>query len=167
VLLPVGSCHLARKHWTSNLHFHGQLYSLTDRCNSVTPQVVDACSLKPGLTKRALISGSTAERLADVFEVLANDTRLRMLHALAIGGELSVSALADTVGMKTAAVSNQLQKLSLRSIVKSRRNGNTIYYRILDPCVLKLLDRGLCLTEDAAEGSLHESVRSALFTSVR
>ena len=74
---------------------------------------VDACSPKPNLTKRVLISGSTAEQLADVFEVLANDTRLRMLHALAIGGELSVSALADTVGMKTAAVSNQLQKLSL------------------------------------------------------
>ncbi len=128
---------------------------------------MDACSPKPNFTKRALISGPSAEQLADVFEVLANDTRLRMLHALAIRGELSVSALADTVGMKTAAVSNQLQKLSLRGIVKSRRDGNTIYYRILDPCVLELLDRGLCLTEDAAEGSPHESDRSALLTSAR
>ena len=114
-----------------------------------------------------LISAPTAERLADLFEVLANDTRLRMLHALAIRGELSVSALADTVGMKTAAVSNQLQKLSLRGIAKSRRDGNTIYYRILDPCVLELLDRGLCLTEDAVVGSPHESDRSALLTSAR
>ena len=128
---------------------------------------MDRCSPKPKLTKRDLISGSTAERLADLFEVLANDTRLRMLHALAIGGELSVSALADTVGMKTAAVSNQLQKLSLRGIVKSRRNGNTIFYRILDPCVLELLDRGLCLTEDAAEASQHESDRSTLLASAR
>lgn len=128
---------------------------------------MDPCSPKPKLTKRDLISGPTAERLADVFEVLANDTRLRMLHALAICGELSVSTLADTVGMKTAAVSNQLQKLGLRGIVKSRRDGNTIYYRILDPCVLELLDRGLCLTEDAAEGSPHESDRSALLTSAR
>jgi len=128
---------------------------------------VDTCSPKPNLTKRALISGSTAERLAEVFEVLANDTRLRMLHALTIRGELSVSALAETVGMKTAAVSNQLQKLSLRGIVKSRRDGNTIFYRILDPCVLELLDRGLCLTEDAAEGSPHESDRAALITSAR
>jgi DNA-binding transcriptional ArsR family regulator len=128
---------------------------------------VDACSPKPNLTQRALISGSVAEQLAEVFKVLANDTRLRILHALALRGELSVSALAETVGMKTAAVSNQLQQLSLRRILKSRRDGNTIYYRILDPCVLELLDRGLCLTEDANEGSPHESNRSTLLTSAR
>jgi DNA-binding transcriptional ArsR family regulator len=128
---------------------------------------VDACSPKPNLTQRALISGSVAEQLAEVFKVLANDTRLRILHALALRGELSVSALAETVGMKTAAVSNQLQQLSLRRILKSRRDGNTIYYRILDPCVLELLDRGLCLTEDANEGSPHASNRSTLLTSAR
>jgi DNA-binding transcriptional ArsR family regulator len=114
-----------------------------------------------------LISGPVAEQLAEVFKVLANDTRLRMLHALAIQGELSVSALAETVGMKTAAVSNQLQQLAPRGIVKSRRDGNTIFYRILDPCVLELLDRGLCLTEDANKGSLHEPHRTALLTSAR
>lgn len=128
---------------------------------------VDACPRKPDLTQRLLISGPVAEQLAEVFKVLANDTRLRMLHALAIRGELSVSALADTVGMNTAAVSNQLQRLSLRGIVKSRRDGNTIFYRILDPCVLELLDRGLCLTEDANEGLPDESDRSALLTSAR
>jgi DNA-binding transcriptional ArsR family regulator len=128
---------------------------------------VDACSPKPDLTQRLLISGPVAEQLAEVFKVLANDTRLRMLHALALHGELSVSALAETVGMKTAAVSNQLQQLSLRRILKSRRDGNTIFYRILDPCVLELLDRGLCLTEDVNECSPHESDRSALLTSAR
>jgi len=128
---------------------------------------VDVCSPKPSLTKRKLISGPVAGRLAEVFKVLANDTRLRMLHALALRGELSVSTLAETVGMKAAAVSNQLQQLSLRAIVKSRRDGNTIYYRILDPCVLELLDRGLCLTEDATKGSPHESNRSALLASAR
>jgi DNA-binding transcriptional ArsR family regulator len=128
---------------------------------------VDACSPKPDLAQRALISCLVAEQLAEVFKVLANDTRLRMLHALVLRGELSVSALAETVGMKTAGVSNQLQQLSLRRIVKSRRDGNTIYYRILDPCVLELLDRGLCLTEDANERSPHESNRSTLLTSAR
>jgi DNA-binding transcriptional ArsR family regulator len=128
---------------------------------------VDTCSPKPILTERKLISGPVAEQLAEVFKVLANDTRLRMLHALVIGGELSVSTLAETVGMKAAAVSNQLQQLSLRGIVKSRRDRNTIYYRIFDPCVLELLDRGLCLTEDATQGSPHGSNGSALLTSSR
>lgn len=52
--------------------------------------------------------------------------------------------------MKTQAVSNQLQRLAGRGILASRREGNSIHYRIIDPCVLDLLDRGLCLTEDAS-----------------
>ena len=109
------------------------------------------CVPKPTLAKRMLIAPELAGELAGVFKMLANDTRLRLLHAIARSGELSVSALADEVGMKTAAVSNQLQRLSDRGIVGTRREGNSIFYRMVDPCVLELLDRGLCLTEDARE----------------
>ncbi len=83
-----------------------------------------------------------------VFKVLANDTRLRLLHALSREGELCVTDLATAVGMKTQAVSNQLQRLNSQRIVAARREGNQIYYRVLDPCVTALLDRGLCLVED-------------------
>ena len=92
---------------------------------------------------------NAAGELAAIFKVLANETRLRMLHAIARSGELSVSALAETVGMKPQAVSNQLQRLADRGILGSRREGTSIYYRIVDPCVTDLLDRGLCLAEDA------------------
>lgn len=109
------------------------------------------CPPKPALTKRELIAQELAGELAEVFKILANDTRLRLLHAMARHGELSVSALAQKVGMKMAAVSNQLQRLGDRSIVGSRRDGNSIFYRMVDPCVLELLDKGLCLTEDARE----------------
>lgn len=84
-----------------------------------------------------------------VFKVLANDTRLRLLHALARNGELCVSELATLVDMGQTAVSNQLQRLNGRGILESRRAGNQIFYRIVDPCVIALLDQGLCLTEDA------------------
>ena len=83
--------------------------------------------------------------------MLANDTRLRLLHALARAGELCVMDLSEAVGMKLQAVSNQLQRLTNRGILGSRRNGNSIYYRIIDPCVTTLLDQGLCLVEDAKE----------------
>ncbi len=83
-----------------------------------------------------------------VFKVLANDTRLRLLHALSREGEFCVTDLAAAVGMKTQAVSNQLQRLNDQGIVASRREGNQMYYRVLDPCVTALLDRGLCLVED-------------------
>jgi DNA-binding transcriptional ArsR family regulator len=89
--------------------------------------------------------------LEGLFKVLANDTRLRLLHALVRAGEMRVNDLAEAVGLAPQAVSNQLQRLADRSIVDSRREGNSIYYRIVDPCVTDLLDRGLCLLEDAPD----------------
>lgn len=106
------------------------------------------CARKPALQARPLLSDPQASGLADLFEVLANDTRLRLLHALVRAGELCVSDLAKTLGMTPQAVSNQLRRLADRRIVNSRRTGTTIYYRIVDPCVPVLLDRGLCLLED-------------------
>jgi DNA-binding transcriptional ArsR family regulator len=85
----------------------------------------------------------------DLFKVLANDTRLRLLHSLARAGELCVSDLAEAIGMKPQAVSNQLQRLADRGILGSRRQGTSIHYRIVDPCVTSLLDLGLCLAEDS------------------
>jgi DNA-binding transcriptional ArsR family regulator len=88
-------------------------------------------------------------RLVGLFKVFSNETRLRLLHALIRAGELRVTDLAEAVGMKPQAVSNQLQRLADRGIVESRRDGNSMLYRISDPCVPALLDQGLCLLEDA------------------
>ncbi len=109
------------------------------------------CSPKPLLQDRPLISFEQANELMSLFKILANDTRLRLLHALARESEMSVMDLANAVTMKPQAVSNQLQRLVDRRILGSKRNGNNVYYRIIDPCVTDLLDRGLCLIEDAAE----------------
>ena len=95
------------------------------------------------------MDGEAAARLANLFGVLASDTRLRLLHALEREGELSPTALANTVGMKLQAVSNQLQLLAARGIVSSRRDGASVLYRLDDPCIAALLDRGWCLAEDA------------------
>jgi len=107
------------------------------------------CAPKPAIRDRPLITASQASGLMGVFKVLANDTRLRLLHALVRAGELPVGELAATVNMKPQAVSNQLQRLTDRGILESRRAGNNIFYRIVDPCVITLLDQGLCLAEDA------------------
>ena len=86
-----------------------------------------------------------------LFKVFSNDTRLRLLHALVREEELCVGDLAEAVGMKPQAVSNQLQRLVDRGIVGSRRNGINMNYRIIDPCVAVLLERGLCLIECCPE----------------
>ena len=101
---------------------------------------------QPRLEERPLLAPVEAGRLAGTFKVLANDHRLRLLHALARAGELCVTDLADAVGMRPQAVSNQLQRLVDRQILAARRDGNWVYYRIADPCVLHLLDLGMCLT---------------------
>lgn len=103
---------------------------------------------KSPLRKRPLITVEQAEELIGLFQVLANATRLRLLHALERGSELSVTELADTIGMRPQGVSNQLQRLRDRGILTSRREGNRIFYRVADPCVTSLLDLGLCLAEE-------------------
>ncbi len=106
------------------------------------------CRPKADLEDRPLLSSDDAGRLEDLFKLLANDTRLRLLHALAKHGEIAVGDLAEAVGMKPQAISNQLQRLQTAGIVGSRRDGNNIRYRVVDRCVLVLMDRGLCLLEE-------------------
>ncbi len=108
-----------------------------------------SCSPKPSLEERELLTAAQAVELVTIFKTLANDTRLKMLHALARAGEMCVSEMADLLAMKPQAISNQLIRLADRGIVGSRRNGNNIYYRIVDPCVIEILDHGLCLSEEA------------------
>jgi ArsR family transcriptional regulator, lead/cadmium/zinc/bismuth-responsive transcriptional repressor len=106
---------------------------------------------KPELADRPLIRSAAADGLARLFKLLANDTRLRLLHALHRDGELCVTDLASQVEMSPQAVSNQLQRLVDRGILAARRDGNRIRYRIADPCVIGLLDLGLCLLEETAD----------------
>ena len=111
--------------------------------------VFKACLPKPALEERPFLSLDQASELTALFKVLANETRLRLLHALVRAGEMHVTNLSVVLGMKPQAVCNQLQRLVDRGILGSRRNGLNIYYFILDPCVLEILDHGLCLIEEA------------------
>lgn len=98
------------------------------------------------LGRRPLLAADDAERLADTFSLLGNSTRLRLLHVLARRGEVCVKDLATEVGMSSSAVCNQLQRLVDRRILAARRDGNFVYYRIEDPCLVGLIEAGLCMT---------------------
>ncbi len=94
-----------------------------------------------------------------VFEVLASDSRLRLLHAILLQDNPCVSEIADAVGMKIQAVSNQLRRLVDMGILATQRHGNFVHYRIVDGCVTKLLYHGLCLNEET-QVRAHESGES-------
>lgn len=118
-----------------------------------TPKVecepADACCAeRPALKDRPLLSFVQTVKVMALFKVLANDTRIRLLHHLVRSQEATVTDLAKTLGMKPQAVSNQLQRLSDTGMLSSRRDGNHIYYRVTNGCVAPLLDLALCLMED-------------------
>ena len=72
------------------------------------------------------------------FQMLANETRLRILYAL-LEQSLSVRDIAIVVGVSESAVSHQLRHLRDQRIVKTRREKNVIYYTLDDQHVAALL----------------------------
>src|SRR4051812_10256566 len=108
----------------------------------------DSCSARPPLEERPLLSFVEAVKVMALFKVMANDTRIRILHHIVRSGEATVTDIAKTLGMKPQAVSNQLVRLSDTGMLRSRRDGNNMYYRVVNGCVAPLLDLAVCLMED-------------------
>lgn len=104
---------------------------------------------KPGIRSRPLLSENQAAELEATFKTLASGTRLRILHALVRGPDTTVGELAGLLGLSIQSVSNHLQRMSERGILAVRRNGNRMHYRVVDPCIPRLLEHGVCLTEDS------------------
>lgn len=80
--------------------------------------------------------------LADIFKVLGDPTRLRILHVL-MGGECCVRNIAEAIEMGQSAVSHQLRILRDARLVQFRRDGKVIYYSLADDHVFTLLSVGL------------------------
>lgn len=90
------------------------------------------------------------EDLADVFDLLGEPGRLRLLVSLLEGGELCVCDLAAATGLSESAVSHALRLLRSRRIVSVSRRGRMAYYRLDDAHVRMLLDLGLAHAQHTA-----------------
>ena len=105
-------------------------------------------------------SSRAAERLpadqvdlaVEVFRMLADATRVQILWAL-IDGELSVSDLAELTGKAPASVSQHLAKLRMARLVRTRREGTTIFYRLDNDHVARLITDAVYNAEHAGPGS--------------
>jgi ArsR family transcriptional regulator, lead/cadmium/zinc/bismuth-responsive transcriptional repressor len=80
--------------------------------------------------------------LADVFGLLADPGRLRVLVAL-LEGEMCVCDLAAAAGASESAASHHLRLLRAHRVVQVRRSGRMAYYRLADAHVRMLLDIAL------------------------
>lgn len=83
-----------------------------------------------------------ARALAETFGVLGDPTRVRIVHALFLS-ELCTSDLATSVGMSESAVSHQLRTLRQLQVVRTRREGKLVYYRLHDEHIRRLFLQGL------------------------
>ena len=80
--------------------------------------------------------------LSDLFKVFADSTRLRILHKL-FNGPISVGVIAEALDMSQSAISHQLKYLKNSNLVKSERNGKSIYYSLADDHIKTIYKTGL------------------------
>lgn len=90
--------------------------------------------------RKVLMPPDEIETLSDLFRLLGDPTRARLLYALLEAGELCVCDLAAAVDAEESAVSHALRQLREAGIVKNRRQGRIIYYSLDDSHVRMLLD---------------------------
>ena len=82
------------------------------------------------------------DRLSRIYKVLGDPTRLRLLMAL-MGGEMCVCDLSAFLGLSESAISHHLRRLKDLNLVKSRRDGQILYYSLDDDHVATLLEIGI------------------------
>lgn len=80
--------------------------------------------------------------LADIFKVLGDSTRVKILSAL-FQAEMCVCDIAALLGMKQSAISHQLRVLKQARLVKYRKDGKVVYYSLEDEHVKSIFDQGL------------------------
>lgn len=80
-------------------------------------------------------------KLAELFKLFADSTRLRLLQCLSIH-ELCVCDLAQTLGASKSSISHHLRALKIANLVKFRRQGQTVFYSLADDHVRQILATG-------------------------
>ncbi len=81
-------------------------------------------------------------KVADIFKILGDPTRVKILHALSLH-EMCVCDLSALLGMSHSAVSHQLRLLRNAGLVRYRREGKMVYYTLADEHVVRLIQMGV------------------------
>ena len=84
---------------------------------------------------------TTLYDLAELFKVFGDSTRIRILFVL-FEAEVCVCDLAQALNMTQSAISHQLKILKQRKLVKSRREGKSIFYSLADDHVRTIIAQG-------------------------
>ena len=116
--------------------------------------VVDTCQVtiideqRIARAKAQMPAETVLTEMAETFKLLGDPTRVRILQALATT-ELCVCDLAALLEMTSSAISHQLRLLRARSVVRFRKEGKIVYYRLDDSHVQTLVEVSLRHAADA------------------
>lgn len=103
-------------------------------CEVIHQEVVE-------MTRSRMAAEEAYAKLAVLFKMFGDGTRVKILHALE-QNELCVCDLAALLDMTKSAISHQLKALRLSNLVKTRREGQVVYYSLADDHVKYILDIG-------------------------
>lgn len=109
---------------------------------------LDVCELfcynktKVNALKKSLLSDAKLVKLTDIFKVLGDSTRTKILLCLA-KGELCVCDIAHVLNLSLSAVSHQLRLLRNLGLVKYRNEGRMVFYTLNDEHIMRLVDEGI------------------------
>ena len=92
---------------------------------------------------REALSEEAALELSETFRLLTDPGRLRLIAALLAAEELCVCDLADVTGLSQTACSHNLRLLRAQRLVRYRKQGRNVYYRLDDDHIRVLLDVAL------------------------
>ena len=107
-------------------------------------EICDCCEVHENLLQivnEALPEENELYDLAELFKVFGDSTRIRILFVL-FEAEVCVCDLAKALNMTQSAISHQLRILKQNKLVKSRREGKSIFYSLADEHVRTIIDQG-------------------------
>ncbi len=89
-----------------------------------------------------ILDEHVAAHVAELFRAFSDTSRVRILSALS-NCEMNISALAKAVGISESAVSHHMRGLRQMQLVRSRRDGKEVFYRIDDEHIIALFQQGV------------------------
>lgn len=96
--------------------------------------------LSPKMHPDVLSLEAEAAKVAELLQLIGNEKRLLILCRLVEQGEANVGSLLSSIGLSQSALSQHLARMREEGLLTTRRDGQTIWYRIIDPRTEALLE---------------------------
>ena len=126
--------------YVHNMEERRMIYDEPDDIESTETRVI------PEEIMEHLKSGQPDENmlfdLAELFKIFGDSTRIRIMSAL-FETEMCVCDIAELLKMTQSAISHQLRILRQSKLVKTRKDGKTVFYSLADEHVMQIFDQGL------------------------